>query len=550
MADHSSRALPLLSGIAPRLDSASSDPNCHRCSREFGMLTRRKICNHCGFAYCGSCCDHQALCPRSDAGYRPGYETVLVCTYCIDMLSITACGKSQLRGMPVGRLRNYLEAYGIKPKSAIEKDDLIEAIIDARGLNGCLSYEQEHFYRRQTIAKRAPIEGRHRTNIFSSNPTRGSGPVPPPRPRSTDPRVQSQARSPQASRPPVPPTRGSDPYRAADPYLQQNLPQQNSHNQRPMSPRQERPPPANTTWSPPRSPQPRSPIPHYGPTNPLNVPWSNSTTSRSSTPHHSGGQNTNSNPYATPPPQPRWQTRPQSPPPQPPPDHSRPASSRSRSRSVSEGQQIPAQQRQQAPPPPPPPTSSRPRAPTIPALASLLDKTREEIGGLTVMTLKGILQANHVNARLILEKNELVDKVMILIEMERRERAREQAIHEAEERAAIEQQRQRMEQLRMDAERRANASASGGYHSPPHAPASPSARSTSPRPAPAPTAFVEREGLCVVCQDEEANVAVVDCGHLCLCMSCSDTIMKSTRECPLCRTRIVTEQRLLRIFKS
>lgn len=166
------------------------------------------------------------------------------------------------------------------------------------------------------------------------------------------------------------------------------------------------------------------------------------------------------------------------------------------------------------------------------------------------MTLKGILQANHVNARLILEKNELVDKVMILIEMERRERAREQAIHEAEERAAIEQQRQRMEQLRMDAERRANASASGGYHSPPHVPASPSARSTSPRPAPAPTAFVEREGLCVVCQDEEANVAVVDCGHLCLCMSCSDTIMKSTRECPLCRTRIVTEQRLLRIFKS
>jgi hypothetical protein len=34
--------------------------------------------------------------------------------------------------MPIARIRSYLDAYGIKPKSAIEKDDLIEAIIDAR----------------------------------------------------------------------------------------------------------------------------------------------------------------------------------------------------------------------------------------------------------------------------------------------------------------------------------------------------------------------------------------------------------------------------------
>jgi hypothetical protein len=28
-----------------------------------------------GFTYCGSCCDHQALCPRSDSSHRPGYES-------------------------------------------------------------------------------------------------------------------------------------------------------------------------------------------------------------------------------------------------------------------------------------------------------------------------------------------------------------------------------------------------------------------------------------------------------------------------------------------
>jgi hypothetical protein len=121
---------------------------------------------------------------------------------------------------------------------------------------------------------------------------------------------------------------------------------------------------------------------------------------------------------------------------------------------------------------------------------------------------------------MILEKSELVDKVMSLIETERRDRAREQAIHEAEERAAIEQQRLRMEQMRVDAERRAYASArSSAYSSSSSAPSRarspPPTRPTSPRPtyqAPPSTGFIERDGLCVVCQDEEANVAVVDCG--------------------------------------
>ena len=196
---------------------------------------------------------------------------------------------------------------------------------------------------------------------------------------------------------------------------------------------------------------------------------------------------------------------------------------RSRSRSVPSSEGPPDLPNQRAPPPPPPPpASSRPRAPiAIPLLSSLLDKSKEDISNLNISILKGVLQANHVNARMILEKSELVDKVMILIETERRERAREQAIHEAEERAAIEAQRQKMEQMRMDAERRANANASGYYSTsssssaPSRTRSSPPTRSTSPRPMyqpPPSTGFIERDGLCVVCQDEEANVAIVDCG--------------------------------------
>ena len=78
----------------------------------------------------------------------------------------------------------------------------------------------------------------------------------------------------------------------------------------------------------------------------------------------------------------------------------------------------------------------------------------------------------------------------------------------------------------------------------------PQPTSTLPPSAQAMASRLERTGLCVICQDEEANIAIVDCGHLAMCRTCADLIMSSTRECPLCRTRIVTEARLLRIFKS
>ncbi|KAG9028757.1 hypothetical protein FS842_004707 [Serendipita sp. 407] len=485
-------------------------------------MTRRKFCNHCGFTYCGSCCDHQALCPRTDSN-RPGYETVLVCTYCIEVLSITASGKSQLRDMPVAKLRMYLDAYGIKPRIAVEKDDLVEAIIDARSLIGGLSPENERFYRRQTIAHRTPTDTRHR-GMFSGGSSRTSGPIPPPRPRSTDPRVQSNSRT---SRPTSPPPRPPPvPNRISDPYAHQYA-QPNQYT-RPTSPRQERPTPV---W-----PTPVSPVPQHG-----NAPN-----------QYPGAQYAQTTRPTSPPPQPRWQTRPTSPPPQERIQETLnpPNSGRSRSRSVpsSDGQSIPPQYRY--PEPPLPPSSPRPRAPShIPLLATILGMSKADVSEYNVATLKGILQANHVNARLILEKSELVDKVMGLIETERRERAREQAIHEAEERAREEYQRQRMEQARMEAARQTNTNV--GPNEPQRARSPPPGRPKSPTgPAPISTGFIERDGLCVICQDEEANIAIVDCGHLALCMSCSEVIMKSTKECPLCRTRIVTEQRLLRIFKS
>lgn len=154
---------------------------------------------------------------------------------------------------------------------------------------------------------------------------------------------------------------------------------------------------------------------------------------------------------------------------------------------------------------------------------------------------------------MILEKSELVKKVVELVEDERRERERMRLAEEREEEERIQRQREMMDNFererkqREEKEREEKERKEGDMDVDSQPAASTSVGQTPPRPAPA---LTERGGLCVVCQDEEANIAIVDCGHLAMCRGCCDAIMNSTRECPLCRTRIVTEQRLLRIFKA
>jgi hypothetical protein len=213
-------------------------------------------------------------------------------------------------------------------------------------------------------------------------------------------------------------------------------------------------------------------------------------------------------------------------------------------------------------------TRSPSAAPPPPSLDELLAKTDDEISHMSISALKMVLFQNHVNARLLLEKRDLVDRVQALLGDERQERAREAAIHAREEEefiarqyAMMEEQQHREEQARQD--RDWEQAHYGDYPLP----------KASPPPMMGTAADLERNGLCVVCQDEEANIAIVDCGfvfknlssanasprltndfffrsHLAMCRHCSDLIMSSSRECPLCRTRIVTEARLLRIFKS
>ena len=142
----------------------------------------------------------------------------------------------------------------------------------------------------------------------------------------------------------------------------------------------------------------------------------------------------------------------------------------------------------------------------------------EQVSKMSISALKTVLFHNHVNARLLLEKSDLVERVHALLGDERQERAREAAIHAREEEEIVarqhemmEEQRLREEQARREREQASTASRNA------HVSGNDSQQfesKVSPPPMKGTAVDLERNGLCVVCQDEEANIAVVDCGYV------------------------------------
>ena len=48
------------------------------------------------------------------------------------MRSVTAAGRNSLKALPLGKLKTYVASYGIRIDRAVEKDDIIDAIVAAR----------------------------------------------------------------------------------------------------------------------------------------------------------------------------------------------------------------------------------------------------------------------------------------------------------------------------------------------------------------------------------------------------------------------------------
>lgn len=87
--------------------------------------------------------------PRT--GDDRGYEAVQVCAYCIEFLTsaswqalipiskmterfkpVTASGRSHLKSLPLAKLKKYINTYNIRIERAVEKEDLIDAILAVR----------------------------------------------------------------------------------------------------------------------------------------------------------------------------------------------------------------------------------------------------------------------------------------------------------------------------------------------------------------------------------------------------------------------------------
>ncbi|KAH9939543.1 hypothetical protein B0H21DRAFT_825125 [Amylocystis lapponica] len=466
----SAAGLPLLSGPPP--DYVASEASCRKCDKEFNVFfTRSRKCNHCGYAYCHSCTDFQALMPRS--GSETGYDPVPVCAFCIDNLTITAAGKGHLRQLPLARLKKYANAYSLRFGGVLEKDDLIDTLIAARERNGCLPRMNEDFYRKNSVPNRRNDRPRgiftRAMDAMGTDRPSSQPPPPPPQQRqqpSYQPRTRTTSGPSSFPRPDLDPSR----YQQHPPH----------------------PPPRPRAQSPPA---PRAPRPQHPPTSDF-----------------------------------------------------RPSSSAPHPRTASASSPAPAH---------------------VPTLDELLALPDGALGALPVGALKAVLFQNHVNARLVVEKAELVERVHTLVAAERAERGRKAAEEEAE-RVALEEARREREReaagqgadaMDVDVDEdedgegdevrmQEDASADAPPLPPKGATAPPPAASRLSPSAQAMASHLERTGLCVICQDEEANIAIVDCGHLAMCRPCSELIMNSSRECPLCRTRIVTEARLLRIFRS
>jgi hypothetical protein len=160
----------------------------------------------------------------------------------------------------------------------------------------------------------------------------------------------------------------------------------------------------------------------------------------------------------------------------------------------------------------------------------------ESIGSLSISALKSILFTNHVATGQILEKSDLVKKVLVLVENEKAERARQRQMEERDEMERLQRAMETMHgtdhferdveegiegRQSRDRDQQANESewhsdipvdnSDRGNEDHPHTSSTPAA--SPPQSKPSGSSF-ERPGMCVICQDEDANIAIIDCGYV------------------------------------
>ncbi|KAF9225786.1 hypothetical protein BS17DRAFT_777684 [Gyrodon lividus] len=547
MTTRATQGIPLLSGPPPPPPPPEASA-CRKCGKEFTMIFhRQRKCMHCGYAYCSSCSDYQALTPRR--GPVHGYDLATVCGFCIEFLNVTALGRTQLKALPLAKLRRYTEAYDIQVKDPIDKSDFVDAIWAVRTPQGCLPAAKEAYYRKNSVPSHNPSSSSgsgssppsaatRARNLFSrgtsntpNNPSSTSPPT-----HNTSSRTSTHTHT-SFPRPDLDPNRQRQPqetpYRTYTPRSAASNAARTRTASAPLNPGTARP-----TGGQPRMPRPTS---SYGSRFPPRTPSTTNTSSSSA-------------PAPAPPPMSTLATLPRS---------SLSALSVGTLKKILWDARV-----------------------RIPPGVVEKDELVERVWGVVEEERRKCNEDNDVDTG---DEEDAMDDVEegdvdeeVVVEMAEPESeahpgvAREQqGYHDSTASGGVQANEvdgthNVEDDVEMNEEHPAALETDAGLSSsrqttpqpfasqsptsspslqPPISPSHPAPK-PKPRSRPAQPADTMHSGLCVVCQDEEASIAVVDCGHLAMCRTCSDLVLASSRECPLCRTRIITEARLLRIFKT
>ncbi|KAI8076458.1 uncharacterized protein B0P05DRAFT_139570 [Gilbertella persicaria] len=123
----------------PKLKSLSSAKNCFECGAPFNLFKQKYHCRNCGSIVCSNCSDHRNTLKKF------GYENpVRCCDTCEKLIKMQNMNSSELSQLSLKELKEYISAYNLNAKNAIEKNDLVRIIFNTKPI----SNENECYFRR------------------------------------------------------------------------------------------------------------------------------------------------------------------------------------------------------------------------------------------------------------------------------------------------------------------------------------------------------------------------------------------------------------------
>ncbi|PHZ14066.1 uncharacterized protein RHIMIDRAFT_236057 [Rhizopus microsporus ATCC 52813] len=226
----------------PKLKPLNEAKHCIECQAVFNIFRQKYFCRNCGGIVCSNCSGNRHSLKKF--GYN---NPVRCCNACDKLIRMQNMNSNELLQLSLKELKEYIQAYNLPAKTAIEKDDLVRIIFNTRPI----SDESELFYRNRRHRLSRTEKSNNGSNNSSSNSSTSNNDTPlfsfsnmvqdlftpsPKQPQQQQQQPQQQQQQQQQRRPPF--------YTPPQPQPQPQ-PQQSRYQAPPQSrqPRYQTPPP-------------------------------------------------------------------------------------------------------------------------------------------------------------------------------------------------------------------------------------------------------------------------------------------------------------------